>query len=233
MSDLTRLRDLQEVDLEIRTLSDELEEVVRRLSDEGQLPLVRAQFERIEKALSERSASARAAEREVERLSVAAGNLERRLYDGSVTNQREFDALTEQRDFASAERSSAEEGLLDVMVEIEELERSAARHRETIERLADARKEEVEDLSSRQSTISARISTLETERESRCVGIPQALMARYDSLRKTRGGRALAPLEGRMCGACRVEQPTGNLARARAGESLVECNSCRRILLAR
>ncbi len=232
MSDLSRLSDLQDVDLEILSLSGELAEARRRLADEGELPTIRGQLQRIETALADRSARARSAEREAERLATEAGNLERRLYDGSVTNQREFEALGEQRDFAAAERGRVEDSLLEVMVEIEDLERSAGRHRQAIERLARSREREVAELSARQADLTARIAELESERERRRVGIPAVLMARYDSLRKLRGGRALAPLEGRMCGACRVEQPTGNLSRARAGNGLVECNSCRRILLA-
>ena len=232
MSDLSRLSDLQDVDLEIQSLSGDLAEVGRQLADEGEMPKLMNRLERIEAALADRSSKARSGEREVERLALEAGELERRLYDGSVTNQREFEALGEQRDFAAAERGRAEEGLLEVMVEIEDLEGSAGRHRDAIARLTRSRERQVADLTTREAELTERIAGLKAERERRCVGIPPVLMARYDSLRRLRGGRALAPLEGSMCGACRVEQPRGNLSRARAGVHLVECNSCRRILLA-
>ncbi len=230
MDDLTRLNDLQGVDLHLQSSREELAEVKRRLTDEGDLPKIRSQLERIETVLEDRSTKGRSAEREMERLSGVVSDLERRLYDGSVTNQREFDALTDQRDHAAAERGQAEEGLLELMVEMDDLQGARERHLAAIEKMTRLRTDEVSRLQVRESELSRDITDLEEVRQRSAADLPAGLLARYEALKKSRGGRAVASLDGRVCGVCRVELPTGDLARARAGQELVQCNSCRRII---
>lgn len=230
MDDLSRLNDLQGVDLHLQSSREELAEVKRKLSDEGDLPKIRSQLERIETVLEDRSAKGRSAEREMERLSGVVNGLERRLYDGSVTNQREFDALSDQRDHAAAERGQAEEGLLELMVEMDDLQGARERHLVAIERMTRLRADEVSNLEVREYELSLDIADMEEVRERSAGDLPAGLLARYEALRKSRGGRAVASLDGRVCAVCRVELPTGDLARARAGQDLVQCNSCRRII---
>ncbi len=230
MDDLSRLNDLQGVDLHLQSSREELAEVKRKLSDEGDLPKIRSQLQRIETVLEDRSAKGRSAEREMERLSGVVNGLERRLYDGSVTNQREFDALSDQRDHAAAERGQAEEGLLELMVEMDDLQGARERHLVAIERMTRLRADEVSNLEVREYELSLDIADMEEVRERSAADLPAGLLARYEALRKSRGGQAVASLDGRVCGVCRVELPTGDLARARAGQDLVQCNSCRRII---
>lgn len=230
MDDLTRLNDLQGVDLHLQSAREELAEVKRRLTDEGDLPKIRHQLERIETVLDDRSTKGRSAEREMERLAGVVSNLERRLYDGSVTNQREFDALSDQRDHAAAERGQAEEGLLELMVEMDDLQGARERHLVAIEKMTRLREDEESMLQVRESELSRDIADMEEVRRRSAADLPAGLLARYEALKKSRGGRAVASLDGRVCGVCRVELPTGDLARARAGQELVQCNSCRRII---
>ena len=234
MDDLSHLNDLQGVDLHLRSSREELAEVKRRLTDEGDLPKIRSQLERIETVLEDRSAKGRSAEREMERLSGLVSDLERRLYDGSVTNQREFDALSDQREHAVAERGQAEEGLLELMVEMDDLQGARERHLAAIEKMTRLRADEVSRLEVRESELSLGIADLEEVRQRSAAGLPGGWPWRRYAwaglLKKSRGGRAVASLDGRVCGVCRVELPTGDLARARAGQELVQCNSCRRII---
>lgn len=230
MDDLSRLNDLQGVDLQLQSSREELAEVKRRLTDEGDLPKIRSQLERIVTVLEDRSTKGRSAEREMERLAGVVSDLERRLYDGSVTNQREFDALIDQRDHAAAERGQAEEGLLELMVEMDDLQGARERHLVAIEKMSRLRADEVSKLEARETELSRDIADLEEVRRHSAADLPAGLLARYEALKKSRGGRAVASLDGRVCGVCRVELPTGDLARARAGQELVQCNSCRRII---
>ena len=230
MDDLSRLNDLQVVDLHLQSSRQELAEVKRRLSDEGDLPRIRSQLVRIETVLDDRSTKGRSAEREMERITVVVSDLERRLYDGSVTNQREFDALRDQREHAASERGQAEERLLQLMVEMDDLEGARERHLQAIEKMTRFRADEVLKLEVRESELYGEIADLEVVRRRSAEDLPAGLLARYESLKKSRGGRAVADLDGRICGVCRVELPTGDLSRARAGQELVQCNSCRRII---
>ena len=52
----------------------------------------------------------------------------------------------------------------------------------------------------------------------------------YERLQKTRGGQAVAQVEGGRCLGCNMAIPTHQFQRARSGRDLVECGNCGRIL---
>lgn len=232
MDDLQRLKELQDADLEAQAVEEELTEARRKLSDEGDLPKIKNQLARLEAGLEDRSARHRSAEREIDRLVGIVKDLDRRLYDGSVTTPRELDAMREQREFAGSQRSESEDSLLELMVEIEDYERARGRHIQAIDRLSSAREKEIADLTEAVTRLEASLAELTSLRQEYTQGLPAILLARYESLRRSRGGRAVAGLDGRVCAVCRVELPVGDLARAKSGHEVVQCNSCRRIVYA-
>ena len=232
MDEVRQLNQLQRIDLERQVLDEELADIKRRLGDEGDLPKIRGQLARIEAALDDRSTKRRAAEGSVSDLSAKVDGLDKRLYGGSVTNVKELEALREGREFSATRRSEQEDRLLEVMVEIEDLEGARERHVQAIDRLTNARREDAAEMARRQTDLSAQLADLTGEREDARQGLSASLLARYEALRKSRGGRAIATLDGRVCGACRVELPVGELSRAKLGQEVVQCSSCRRIIFA-
>ena len=76
----------------------------------------------------------------------------------------------------------------------------------------------------------ARLADLRTRRDAKAVPLPPDALARYESLRRTRGGRAIAEVKGGTCQTCRVSLTTATLQRARAGSGFVPCSNCGRIL---
>ncbi len=54
--------------------------------------------------------------------------------------------------------------------------------------------------------------------------------ATYESLRRQKGGTAVAVVSQRTCQACRVGLTPSQEQRARLGAEIVTCNSCGRIL---
>ncbi|MBL8860926.1 MAG: hypothetical protein JNK02_02855 [Planctomycetes bacterium] len=79
----------------------------------------------------------------------------------------------------------------------------------------------------------ARRKVLEAERAQRMRGdIPQEVLVDYERLLRSRGGVALAQLDGRQCQACFMDMPTNMTVRVARGAELVRCPSCDRILYA-
>ena len=232
MDDLRALNELQNVDLQLQALEKEMSEVRRKLTDEGDLTRIKGQLVKIEAVLANRSAKHRAAEREIEALVGAIKNIDRRLYDGSVTNVKELDAMGEQRQFSANQRAESEDDLLELMVEIDDFESARDRHVQAIERLTGARQKEVAALKAREPLLAGEIADMTGDRSEQASRLPATLLARYETLKKSKGGRAVATLDGHLCAVCRVELPVGDLGRAKAGQEVVQCNSCRRIIYA-
>jgi predicted nucleic acid-binding Zn-ribbon protein len=232
MDDLRALNQLQNVDLQLQALEEEMSEVRRKLTDEGDLPKIKGQLVKIEAILADRSAKHRSGERKIETLVGSIKDIDRRLYGGSVTNVKELDALGEQRQFSAEQRAESEDVLLDLMVEIDDFESARDRHVKAIERLTGSRENEVAGLKAREPLLAGEIKDMTGDRREQASELPATLVARYETLRKRKGGRAVASLDGHLCSVCRVELPVGDLGRAKAGQEVVQCNSCRRIIYA-
>ena len=61
------------------------------------------------------------------------------------------------------------------------------------------------------------------------VGIAQTL-AKYEQLRRTKAGTAIAQVRQNVCMGCHVTLSPANLQRARNSADLVPCDNCGRIL---
>ncbi|HEX2286573.1 MAG TPA: zinc ribbon domain-containing protein [Mycobacterium sp.] len=143
--------------------------------------------------------------------------------------------LTElQHELATLERrqSTLEDSLLEVMERREELQRDQASALAKIDELQndlteaqkarDAARTEIDQL--RHQSVSRRdelVSELDAD-----------LVALYERQR-SRGGAGAGPLQGRRCGACRIEIDKGELARisAAAEDDVLRCPECGAILL--
>ena len=207
MEHLRTLNQLQEIDLRYQAIEAELTEIRQQLSDDGDLPKIKSQLERIENALADQSLKRRAAERKLGQLSETVQDLDRRLYDGSVSNIRELGAMRDQREFSTSQLREVEEELLGLMVDTENFEGSRDRHLNAIHRLSKSREETTGRLTTKNADLSKALVDLSDVRKDCASGLRPTLLARYETLRKTRGGRAVATLDGRVCGACRVALP--------------------------
>ena len=84
-------------------------------------------------------------------------------------------------------------------------------------------KAQIEGLTAEQNQVAAQRSQL-------AATVEPTELNRYESLRKTKGGRAVAKVERGLCQACRMSLPTQQLQRVRTGRQTVLCSSCGRML---
>ena len=152
------------------------------------------------------------------------------MYDGVITNEKELQALEEQKVYATGELSSKEDDLLELMIEIEKLVDSRDKHRFAVDKLMEKKSSDLIHLSAKQKDLTATLDKKQSERETLVCNIPPDILALYEKLKKNKSGQAVSKLEGRLCGVCRVELPVKELQDAKAGVRLVQCNSSRRII---
>ena len=156
--------------------------------------------------------------------------IDERLYSGVVKSQRELGAYDEERRHIQEQRSVEEDRLLELMVEVEDLQSQRSRAEERLATLEARGVAERPGLLIEEQRLAGELEVLHRDRASLTPEIPQSSLAVYDALIKTRGGHAVAKVERGLCQGCRIALPTTDLQRARASLSLVQCNSCRRIL---
>lgn len=233
MSDIVRqLYELQEVDLRTGEVERSLAKIVAKLADKSRLSAARAEATRLGKRLDDLSAKRRSVERTVSEITDSLSALERRLYGGGITNAQQMAAAEEERTFTIARQGESEDQLLELMVAMEELEPLVETAQEALSRLEAARPVQEAAWRDAETRLGDDLAALALEREEVLPLVAPNLIPMYESLRKSRGGVAVARVERNMCQGCRLSLPTGDVQRARTSQGTVLCSSCGRILYA-
>lgn len=222
--------DLQMADLHISDIQSEIADITVKLSSDGDLLTINSRLEKINEALDIKESDKKSKERIITDLENKITELQGLLYDGVITNEKELQALEEQKVYATGELSSKEDDLLELMIEIEKLVDSRDKHRFAVDKLMEKKSSDLIHLSAKQKDLTATLDKKQSERETLVCNIPPDILALYEKLKKNKAGQAVSKLEGRLCGVCRVELPVKELQDAKAGVRLVQCNSCRRII---
>ena len=232
MRTVKELYDLQLLDWEIQQREEELSEVQSSISDDSRRIQARQRLSALEARLGELGPATRQSERAVQEIEQRISNLDNRMYDGSVTNPREFEALQEERANQVRNQGDEEDRLLEFMVEIEETEEVRDRARAVFEQIDAERRRELGTLSARQNELTSDLPDLREQRQEMSTEYPPNVMAVYETVRRTRGGQGAALIDQRgLCQGCRLLIPNAELSRARSGEGIVQCGSCTRILI--
>lgn len=156
--------------------------------------------------------------------------VESRLYGGEVTGERELLAVQEEHVFIKRSQSESEDGLLEIMVEIDEVE---SEHRDAVgslERFEATRPDEEAELRATEKKMMAELEILGKNRDAMTPLLSADILSRYDVLLDSKDGTAVAMVERGMCQGCRLTLSTMELQRARSSQVIVQCSSCRRIL---
>lgn len=231
---LELLLDLQATDSHIRrvehTLDDlpeqrELQASMERIGElERELDEVRVELERA-------GAEQRQLEREVDVLTQRRDAERGRLYDGSVANARELQAVEAEIETTMRRITEHEDLLLAALERVETLEgqRETLDAALTTERTRRAQLETARDEAA--SGLLAELAELQVARDRDAAALPAELRDRYEQVRARTGGVAVGRLEGNACSACRIDLSMADVGELYAGPPLTTCPQCRRLLV--
>ena len=230
MTTARQLYELQECDWQIDRSQADLASVEERLHDDS--ALVRARKEAAEQAENLRQMRKQHTTQnlEVHDLQEKIKALEGRLYSGVVKNPRELESLENEIHYTKERAGQAEEALLTVMINLDELEGWAAKSTSDLSQMETEWESNQATLSQDKATLTEQLASLNRRRGDLVADTKPSELARYDKLRKTRQGYAVAKVERGMCQGCQLTLPTKELQSVRAAQEPVQCNSCGRIL---
>lgn len=230
------LLDLQDLDVRIdqhrhrranlpeRREAAELSAKIARLdTDSAPLRDQRAALGRDEKKLED----------EANALRTKAAAEDKRLYSGTVTSPRELQAIQDEISSLKRRQSELEDAALAIMDEIEPLEAqladaaaARARHEADLERVR-------QTITVLEAEIDAETASLDAERRTLAASIDATVVAKYESLRRSMGGVAVAKLEAGSCRGCHIKLSAVDLDRVlhQPPDAVVNCEQCGRILI--
>jgi len=234
MRGLDRLLELQELDSAI----DRLEARKRQLEEGKEMADARAAMEDAEGRLGELRLGVDAVLREQQRLEREIDSMtrkaevdEKRLYDGSIANIKEMEALQHEITSLKDRRSRSEDDLLEQMVRKDDLESRAGEAstvvQQTRARLEAVGGEAVEEL----ERIDAELAENRAAREKLGPEFDDELLELYEELRRQKRGVAVAALVDGVCQACHEKLSAMELDRLKRTEGVKRCEYCRRIVV--
>jgi hypothetical protein len=161
------------------------------------------------------------------------GEVERRLYSGTVSAPRELQAM--EADVASLKRhrSSVEDHVLEAMQDREPLDTELATLEQQWAGLGQEAEQLQEAIAAQSVDIDAELAAEVEARKAAAAEIPDDLLSQYERLRAQQGGVGAARLLNGRCSGCHLTLPATELDRIRRGDAdtVVLCDQCGRILV--
>ncbi|MHB0875995.1 MAG: zinc ribbon domain-containing protein [Anaerolineae bacterium] len=230
MAAVDDLAALQDLDDALAKDTTRLREIRGQMHEPEALAAARAAAEQAERDLAAVRHELRELEAEAQSVRQKRQAGQARLYGGKVVNPRELQSLESESEALGRRLSQLDDQALDRMVSAEQ---ALALRDETAARLAEQAAAEAERM--RDLTLQAEAVTQQGRRHQEAVqrlraALPPVLLARYDSIKARKAGRAMARLRRGVCGACGVQVPTHVVQRAQQKNDLVPCPSCARLL---
>ena len=224
------LYELQELDLEIDATRNRLAQVEGQLGEDPALAEAKAALTQERAALAELEKQQRAAEAALDDIRAQVASLEKKLYDGSVRNPKELVSMQDDVNQHRERQHAQEDCVLELMEQAEkakaELEAKAAQAAATERQWQQGQAQ----LYGEGAALKDTLKSLEEKRQTLASRIDPAILNLYEELRAAKQGRAVARVEQGRCLGCRISLPMPPIQRARAGQSLVHCTNCGRII---
>ena len=158
------------------------------------------------------------------------GELETRLYGGSITNVRELTAIETEHSAARRNLAQVEESIAPAEVAAEHARQQyedLTKELEEREKTWETRKVELrQEMAKRGNAFNEMLKARNLE----AAQIPEEDLARYTRLFRSNRGVAVVRVDRGVCQGCAVRLPVGELNRLRAADGPIPC-SCGRALL--
>ncbi len=161
-------------------------------------------------------------------------DFENRMYSGKVTAPKELDAMSHEIEMLKRNRDKLETRELELMDE-----QSAAHQEETAARAALEESQKILDtvlasFAEQKKTLESELAAIRKTRDPQTAKMTEvdfSLLRKYENLRTKIGYNAVCKVEGLKCSVCNVQVPDHALKEVKAGDAMVTCESCGRILV--
>ncbi len=157
---------------------------------------------------------------------------EHALYGGKIKLPRELQDL--QNDIASLKKqiSAQDEDQLNTMMKVEEIENELEILQKELVEAQSIFATKVAGLKGEFASLEKKKQNLSAEKDAAIQNVDPANLEKYEALRKTKRGLAVAVVADQACTACGATLTPADWQAARSPSRLVMCSSCGRILYA-
>lgn len=229
-----RLLALQGADTSI----DRLRARARSLEQGGEVAAVRAEADageerlgEIRLKLDELGRDQTRLEREIDSMTQKERAENTRMYDGSIVNAKELEALQHEISSVHKRRSDREDELLALLELREQLEADATQAEQVKTALRAKAEEAAGAAGDELARVEGELMERVAERAAIATDIEPDVLELYEDLRRLKKGVGAAALVDGVCQACHEQLSAVELDKLKRGEGIRRCEHCRRILV--
>ncbi len=230
MSIINQIILLQEVDnklFEIEKLLGDLPTKVEELTQNEND--IKTSLLNKENELKETSVLISTNETLVETTSEKINSLKDKLIDGSISTNKEYDAMMETIDFEKNFLTEKENELINLMSKKEELAKEIEEDKSSLDGIISELNAKKDALNAKMQEVSEEQNALKSERETVSQGIDSNTMSKYAEIYKARKGLVVAEILDGSCEGCGAMVPPQSINEA-LSQNIVFCGNCSRFL---
>ncbi len=229
-SPAAQLYQLQLVDQESARQRARLKAIDTQLNGDETVARAAQQLNTAQEALKPAQARARDLDLEIKTIAEKVKSTDADLYGGSIRSPKALQELQEEIESLKRHQGQLEDQLLEVMMQVEERQAQVgdAEHLLTDAR-ANAASQQTDLLAEREH-LQAAVAKADEKRQTMAAAIDPAALSAYEKLRPRYKGQVVAAMVDGGCKICGVEQTSMTAQKVRVGRTIVNCESCGRIL---
>jgi hypothetical protein len=221
---------LQELDIILDRVQKEHDKVEAELDSGNIVKNLESELERDAELLQETQLQQKATKLEADSQKERSETLNSQLYGGEVTNPRDLESLEQEASNVLQLVAQQETALAEIAVKVEKAQSKKSELETKLDEAKAAWKIRQTELTASLKELDAEKAGFEGQRSKLTEGLDPSTLQRYETLRKSKGGLAVAKVERGLCQGCRMSLPTHQQQRVRSGSHEVLCSSCGRLL---
>jgi predicted nucleic acid-binding Zn-ribbon protein len=231
--EITRLLQLQKIDLELLRLHKKLEELPQReliLKLREKKVEVATRVQQITEMLKENEQSMTRINDEDERLATKQKEVQAKI-DDAQGDYRSISSLTKDLEGVAKRRSTLEGELKELDEKNDQIKQVQAQIIEAQNAIDTQEKEGIASFQAEGGALKNEIARLEALQAAASEEIESELLASYEKKKARYGGIGISKLDGGACSVCRNSFDEGKLLQLKSEAPLSECPACKRMMV--
>lgn len=228
-ANISHLRELQAIDLKIRTLDKEI------AASSAEIDNRRASLDGHKEILAQLTAKIAANEQRRRELEAELEDEGGRIADRqaklmNVQTNREYQSILKETEDAKKANTQKEEALVQLMEESEALTAQIEEETKICDEDEKMLAEDIAALEKKAGQFTAEKTKILKSRESKASGVSASLLKKYTAIRDKRNGLAVVPVTGGVCRGCFMNIPPQLYNDLMKEDKLISCPTCHRIM---
>lgn len=221
---------LQQLDTELRTLSDKLSQIPSRVSDlKKAAAAIKAELDQTKTDIIEHKKQYKLCEVDLKATEEKVAGYSVQLYSAKTNEQ--YKAFLKEIEAQKKLKNGIEDRMIVLMEETEALDRKVKENEKNGAELDAETTRKVELLENEKQELEAAIAARQQQRETTTAAIPADLLKRYERVRASKGGIAVATVRKERCSGCMSPIPAQRILEIDRQDRLYLCEACGRILI--